>query len=116
MATLTYKASTLTRKKKPRTQKYQQGTEYVDFDKDGINTNLPEYSVTFKDNVPTIELIDGFLTEMNGTQSFLFNPLNGVLGKSAVVVLCEEWDVSYDSTGYATLSATFIEQPDFITS
>ena len=99
-------------KSKPRKTTHQGGTEYVDFSPDGVNTNLKEYSLLFKDYKLSILALDSSLTSFNGTTCFYWDPFNGVDNTEvASLFICDEWEVGYDSVGYYTLSATFKQVP-----
>lgn len=98
---------------KPRKNKYNFNTEYTDLSADGLNTNLKEYSVSFKDTQANIETLDATLTSLNATAIFLWNPYADIDSESiAIPVLCTEWDTSYDSPAYSVLTAKFKQQAD----
>ena len=112
MLTITNKASSMTKKMKPRVKEYVLGTEYVKLETDGINTMLGEYSIVFQDTPSNIYTLENKLTSLNGTAQFMWNPYADlVVGSVAKAFLCEEWDVSDEMDGKSTLSATFKEQP-----
>jgi len=111
--TITNKPESLSEKSKPRKNKYQFSTEYTQLFKDGINTSLKEYSVSFKDIPSAIETLDTTLESLNSTEAFLWNPFNGVDGtETARSFVCEEWETTYETGGYSTLSATFKQVAD----
>ena len=114
MITITNKASSMSKKVKPRTLKHQLGTEYSALFQDGINTQLNEYSVTFTDIPSVIATLNSTLDSLDGTTPFKWNPyVDLVPSSSALTFTCEEWTSQKGSPGKSTLSATFIQQADF---
>lgn len=95
---------------KPRVNKYSLGTQYQQRTEDGINTQLFEYSLEFKNIPEKIDALDTFLTEMGGTTAFRWRYKD----QPSKVFLCEEWEVWFTDKGYKTLTATFQEQPEYV--
>jgi phage-related protein len=98
----------VSKSQKPRVLRYQFGDGYEQRRGDGINSNLEEWSCTFKRNVVEVELIDTFLKQMGGTEAFNWVTPDG---RSAVFV-CDSHSVTKDDYGWSTLSATFREVPE----
>lgn len=114
MIEITNKASTMSKKVKPRVDKFQLGSEYSVLFPDGINTLLNEYSVTFEDTRENISALDSTLDSLDSTTPFKWNPYADLIPlSSALVFTCEEWESQKTSPGKATLSATFKQQADF---
>lgn len=112
MTTITNRASSMSKKMKPRVNTFQFITKYVDLYPDGINTLLGEYSVVFQDTQTNIESLDQVLKSLNGTTQFDWNPYIDFLPLStAKKFICEEWETNYESIGKSSLSATFKERP-----
>lgn len=105
----------MSEKSAPRSQKYQGSTEYIQLGQDGLNTNLKEYSLTFKDTPANIEALDSTLSGLNSTTAFLWNPYSTLdITETNKTFICQEWTSGYDSPGYYTLTATFKQVPDVV--
>lgn len=112
MITISNKASSMSKKMKPRVNNFQMTTEFVVLGVDGINTMLGEYSLVFQDTPDNIETLDETLSVLNGTTQFEWNPYITFLPLStAKRFICSEWDTDYEAPGKSTLTATFEEQP-----
>ena len=90
---------------KPRVNTAQFGDGYEQRVSDGLNTNLATWNISFVRDPETIEYINSFLYAKGGVYSFNWTAPNGYVG----VYKCSEWDSSYDSPGWSTLTATFTE-------
>ena len=109
MTTLNYTPDWGAKKQnKPRANKIQFGDGYEQRITDGLNSNMEVWSVTFKRAKAEIDIIDDFLSDRSAVEAFNWVNPNG----HSIVVKCEEWDTSYDSPGYDTLTATFTQVPE----
>ena len=105
MATFTWLPDwTAKKKRSPTVRTVQFGDGYEQRVADGVNISPQSWEgMVFKRDVATVDDIDDFLNARNGIESF-----NWVTPKGdSVVVKCEEWEVSYDSPGWSTLTCTF---------
>lgn len=109
MATFLYKPDWQAKNKKtPRVNTVQFGDGYEARGTDGLNTNLDTWNLSFVRDPDTVEEIEGFLSEMNGVQAFNWTTPGG----KVAAFKCAEWEPSYDSPGWTTLTATFKEVPE----
>lgn len=94
----------------PRVNKYQQSGNYFVNTEDGINTNLPEYSVEFTDLIDNIKQINTFLKEHRGSAAFRWK----VTGTNSThSFTCDEWGCVVNEA-FSTLTAKFKQQPEYI--
>lgn len=98
---------------KPRIISAQFGDGYQQRAPDGLNHNLPTWSVTFTRAPSVIQAIDTFLHERKGVEPFNWVSPAGVNG---AYITSGEWAVSYDSPGWNSLTATFAQVPERVSA
>ena len=72
----------------------------------GINNQIRTYALTFVEDDTDITIIDDFLANESGVQSFVWQPPTGDSGN----FICMAWNRHKTSYNVDTLTATFIEK------
>lgn len=86
---------------KPNVTVLKFGDDYEQRQSIGINRVKEEWSLTFQRSTAIIALIDDFLTQRAGVESFYWlTPRN-----KTIIVVCDSHDVKYDR-GVGTLTCT----------
>ncbi len=89
----------------PKVLTSQFGDGYRQDTADGINNNLPKWSLTFNRPRVEIEAILAFFIAKGGVQRFTWTPS----GRSEVLVICPEWTAPIINGRFGTISCTFQE-------
>jgi phage-related protein len=92
----------------PRVRRAQFGDGYSQRVTDGLNDNMPKWSVRVVSSPVTVEAARAFLAAQKGVTAFDWTPPNGTSGK----YICSRWSRTIDDYGTATLSATFEMVPE----
>jgi phage-related protein len=92
---------------KPRVLLSKFGDGYEQRVLDGINTNLKSWRLSFTMEVASLDAIEAFLISKGGVTSFTWTPT----GKSQVLVICRDWDYTFNHNNVRTLNCTFDEVP-----
>lgn len=93
--------------KKPRIILHQFGSGYQQRARDGLNTNLESWSLTFKLSPEEGETAMNLLDEWGGVQNFQWTNPRG----NTLVYVCSEYGFTYNE-GWYELSATFEQVPE----
>jgi phage-related protein len=92
------------RSSKPAVTQVKFGDGYEARQQFGINQNLKQWQLTFKNRSDTdANAIETFLDARAGTESFDWTPPNG----SSAKWICREWSRALDNYNYNTIQATF---------
>lgn len=89
---------------KPRVNKAVFGDGYEQRVRDGINTIIRTWDLTFMKTPTDMDYIETFLNTQAGSSSFEWTPPTGNIGKW----LCDSWKRA-SNPGYDTLTCTFRE-------
>lgn len=90
---------------KPKVNKASFGDGYEQRVRDGINTKIRTWNLTFMKSSTDIDSIDAFLSTAAGTSSFEWVPPRGATGKW----VCDNWKRGLPNPAYDTITATFRE-------
>lgn len=97
------------KRSKPRVNRIRFGDGYSQRSTDGINANMPIWSLAFTLRTRAlIDSIDAFLAARGGVEAFDWTNPSGALVK----VICEEWQPVYNHDGDASLTCAFEEVPE----
>jgi phage-related protein len=91
----------------PRVLEAPFGDGYSQRTGDGINTDLPEWNVSFTGTTAYIETIDALLRGYAGVTSFTWAPY----GFSEIRVVCRRWSRGLLFRGVGSISAVFAQVP-----
>ena len=92
---------------KPRILKFQFGDGYEQRLRDGLNTLLKSWTVTFKLTPDEGNVAKGLLEGWAGVTAFEWDDPDG----DTIVCVCEDWSYQYNE-GWYNLSATFRQVPE----
>lgn len=90
----------------PRIKEIRFGDGYSQRARDGINSLLPRYSLSFADHPAVIREVRDFLRRHGGVEAFLFQ----LPGEGPVKVVCKQWGGPRRG-GWWQLNCVFEEVP-----
>ena len=93
--------------KKPRVILHQFGDGYEQRNRDGLNTNLESWSLTFKLSLTEGETAMNLLDTWGGVSNFAWTNPRG----NTKTYVCDEYSYVYNE-GFCELSATFRQVPE----
>lgn len=110
METFSYRASSVTQRKKPRVTIAAFGDGYEQRQADGLHPNLMEFDLMFESVSQAVgDAIEVFLDARGSVESFNWTPPK----KSVGIYVCDTWDRRWNSVveGESTISGHFKQVP-----
>lgn len=96
---------TSTKNSKPNVNPVKFGDGYEQRAAFGLNTNPKVWDLKFANRtISDIDAIEAFLDTQQAVQSFSWTPPRET---DAVIVVCRQWQRSYDNASFDSLTATF---------